>query len=71
MLKQKTGQRTTTSFIIYRVMIISYVIYSGLSWFCTARGSSAGLCWVSPTKVEARKPFPFTQSSFQLKIRND
>ena len=46
------------------------VIHSWLSRFSAARGSSIGFSLFSPTKVEARKSFLFTQSSFLLKIKN-
>ena len=43
-------------------------IYSLLSGCSTARGSSAGLSLVGPTKVNSCKSFLFTQGS--LKIEN-
>ena len=42
--------------------------HSWLSRFSAARGSGFGFSLFSPTKVEARKSFLFTQSSFVFKV---
>ena len=39
---------------------VTMVLYSRLFWCSTAKGSSALLSLVGPTKVKARKSFLFT-----------
>ena len=46
------------------------IINRQLSRCSTARASNSGFSLVSLTKVEARKWFLFTESSFVLKIKN-
>ena len=48
----------------------NFIINSQLLRCGTARVSSIGFSSVSPTKVEARKSFLFTESFLELKIKN-
>ena len=51
-------------------MRVQYDMYSWLLRCSKARGSSTGLSLVSPTKVNARKSFLFTEGFLKVEKKN-